>query len=468
MKPSGPKKGIHPQLPGDTPEPKVGTIADQHAAHAQPNDELGQARGFSPSDLEVFQPARTSPSPLGGQEVIAQETMEMSRLSPAIGPIIEPIMGTRWIWQHPEWPRFKWDMGELAEPLAKATGAQGQLRMVGRVLDKNLTREALAEIIQLEGISTSAIEGEYLNPASVAASVARHLNLSWDRTSPLSRDADGLVGVLCDATERHAEPLSIERLCEWQKALFPESRNGMGRIATGTLRPDEVVVQSGPIGRELVDFEGIPRKRLENDLEAFISWFNESRGSINGLVRAGTAHLWLVTLHPFEDGNGRLTRAVTDLALAQDEGRSDFLYRMSSRINAVKGEYYSALKQAQAFDDGMNVTPWLKWFLAQVPEACETSGKTVKRVLAKVAFWAQHRELDLNQRQRKVLNRLLDAGPSGFEGGINARKYENLAKTTKTTATRDLTDLVQAGCLVHVGGGGRSTSYDIPWDQLIQ
>lgn len=468
MKPGGPDKDNSRESSEKPPEPREGPPGDWQAAHAQPGKQLGQAQGPDPSELEVFQPAHPAPSISGYQDVIAQEPKELSRLEPIIGSIYEPIMGTRWIWQHPEWPHFKWDVGELAEPLARATGAQEQLRMVGRVLDKNLTREALAEILQLEGISTSAIEGEYLNPASVAASVARHLKLPWDQSSPLSRDADGLVGVLCDATERHAEPLSVERLCEWQKALFPESRTGMGQIATGVLRPGEVVVQSGPIGRELVDFEGVPRKRLEGDLQAFVSWFNESRDSVNGLIRAGTAHLWLVTLHPFEDGNGRLTRAVTDLALAQDEGRSDFLYRMSSRINAVKGEYYSALKKAQTFGGGVNVTPWLKWFLAQIPVACQSSGEIVKRTLAKAAFWAQHRELDINERQRKVLNRLLDAGPGGFEGGINARKYESLAKTTKATATRDLTDLVEAGCLIHIGGGGRSTSYDIPWGRLMQ
>ena len=154
--------------------------------------------------------------------------------------------------------------------------------------------------------------------------------------------------------------------------------------------------------------------------------------------------------------------------MAQDEARSDFLYRMSARINAVKGDYYSALKQAQAYESDLDITPWLQWFLAQVPEACEGAERTIKQTLAKVAFWSQHRELDLNERQRKVLNRLLDAGPGGFEGGINARKYESLAKTTKATATRDLAALVQAGCLVHVGGGGRSTSYDIPWEQLLQ
>ena len=377
-------------------------------------------------------------------------------------------MKPRWIWQDPEWPHFKWDSGELVVSLAHATGAQGQLRMVSRILDKGLTQEALAQLLQQEGINTSAIEGKHLNPASVAASVARHLNRPWDPLAPLSRDADGLVGVLCDATERHSEPLSIERLCAWQKALFPESEDGPGRVATGVLRPDEVVVQSGPIGREIVHFEGVPRKELQQGLESFVSWFNASKISLNSPLRAGVAHLWLVTLHPFEDGNGRVTRALTDLAFAQEEGRSDFLYRMSSRIHAVRGEYYAALSAAQALESGLDITPWLKWFLTQIPASCAASERIIKQILAKATFWAKHRDLDLNVRQRNVLNRLLDAGPGGFEGGVNARKYEALAKTSKASATRDLAELLQAGCLARIGGGGRSPSYDIPWDRLFQ
>jgi len=374
----------------------------------------------------------------------------------------------RWIWQHPDWPRFTWDLERLAAPLAQATGSQGQLRMAGKVLAPDLTQEALAEILKLEGISTSIIEGQHLDPQSVAASVARHLRLPWNQKAPQSRDADGLIGVLCDATIRFREPLTVERLCEWQKALFPESRSGLGPVATGRLRPDEVVVQSGPAGREIVDFQGVSRVRLERDLAAFCHCFNHPGEGLNGLLRAGITHLWLVTLHPFEDGNGRITRAVTDLALAQDEGRPDFLYRMSARINAVKGGYYAALKTAQAFENGMNVTPWLHWFLTQIPEACTTSERVIRRTLAKVAFWSRHRHADLNERQRKVLNRLLDAGPGGFEGGLSARKYAVLAQTTKPTATRDLADLVRLGCLSPLGGGGRSTSYDIPWDGLLQ
>jgi Fic family protein len=339
--------------------------------------------------------------------------------------------------------------------------------MVGKVLSPDLGREALAEILKIEGVSTSAIEGQVLNPASVAASVARHLRMPLDQQSPQSRDADGLVGVLCDATERFGEQLSVERLCAWQQALFPESMSGLDRVVTGTLRPDEVVVQSGPAGRELVDFEAIPRVRLEAELDAFLSWFNGSQGRVDGMIRAGIAHLWLVTIHPFEDGNGRVTRAVTDMALAQDEGRPDFLYRMSARINEVKGDYYNALRLAQSFDGGMDATPWLQWFLTQIPEACSGSEKVIRKVLGKAVFWTKHREADLNERQRKVLNRLLDAGPGGFEGGLNARKYENLAHTSKPSATRDLAELVQLGCLVHLGAGGRSTAYDIPWEELF-
>ena len=377
-------------------------------------------------------------------------------------------MKPRWIWQHPEWPQFKWDSGELAVPLAHAAGAQGQLRMVSRILDKDLTQEALAQLLQHEGVNTSAIEGKPLNPASVAASVARHLHRPWDPLAPLSRDAEGLVGVLCDATERHSEPLTIERLCTWQKALFPESEEGPGRIATGVLRPGEVLVQSGPIGREIVHFEGIPRKDLQQGMDRFVSWFNASKVSLNNPLRAGLAHLWLVTLHPFEDGNGRITRAVTDMAFAQEEGRNDFLYRMSSRINAVRGEYYAALSVTQSLEGGMDITPWLKWFLAQIPASCADSERIIKQILAKATFWAEHRDLSLNVRQRNVLNRLLDAGPGGFEGGVNARKYEALAKTSKASATRDLAELLQTGCLTRIGGGGRSTSYDIPWDRLFQ
>lgn len=372
-----------------------------------------------------------------------------------------------WLWQHPDWPAFKWDLGALATPLAAAAEAQGQLRMVARLLDPDLTLEARAALLKIEGLSTSAIEGAHLQPASVAASVARHLRLAWDPKAPHSRDADGLVGLLCDATEQVDQDLTATRLCGWQKALFPESRSGLRHIYAGALRPGEVLVQSGPAGREVVDFEGVPRAGLEADLDAFLDWFNGPSRELHGLIRAGLAHLWLVSIHPFEDGNGRIARAVTDLALAQAERGSELLFRMSARIEAVKGEYYSTLQAAQAFAGGLDATPWLAWFLAQVAEACAQSGQVIRSTLAKAAFWVRHRDAGLNERQRQVLNRLLDAGPGQFEGGLNARKYGAIAGTTKPTATRDLADLVERGCLVKVGGGGRSTAYDLPWEHLL-
>ena len=295
-------------------------------------------------------------------------------------------MTTRWIWQHPGWPHFTWDRAALTDVMVSASQAQGQLQMLGRVLDPGLKLEALAELLKVEGLSTSAIEGQMLNPASVAASVARHLHLPVDRTAPPSRDADGLIGVLIDATERFQEPLSETMLCAWQAALFPDSHGGFHTIARGSLRPGEVVVSSGPMGRELIDFEAVPRSALDENMKAFLDWFNQSRAEENPVIRAGLAHLWLVTIHPFEDGNGRVARALTDHALAQGEGRPDFLYRMSARIEAVKAEYYAALKQAQALSSGMDATPWLTWFITQVREACVVSELTIHRTLVKTAF----------------------------------------------------------------------------------
>lgn len=376
-------------------------------------------------------------------------------------------MEANWIWNHPQWPRFQWDMGTLAEPLGAARRAQGRLEMLSGLLDPNLTREALAEVMKVEGVSTSAIEGEKLNPASVAASVARHLGLPWDPDVPLDRSADGLVSVMHDAVQGYKGTLTITKLCEWQSGLFPGGWSGLSRVTAGELRPGEVIVASGPMGREIVHFEGVSRAHLESALKTFVDWFNSSKGQMDGLIRAGTAHLWFVTLHPFDDGNGRITRALTDMAIAQDESRSDGLFRMSSRILSVRNDYYDALQRAQRFHSGMDATPWLKWFLTQVSEACKESERIIQRTLAKAKFWAFHRDAALNERQRKVLNRMLDAGPSGIEGGMNARKYGSIAHSSKPTSSRDLAELLEHGCIVHVGGGGRSTAYDIPWAELL-
>jgi Fic family protein len=226
-------------------------------------------------------------------------------------------------------------------------------------------------------------------------------------------------------------------------------------------------VQSGVIGRETIHFLAVPGSRLEAELDLFINWFNKSRGAMDGLLRAGITHFWLVTLHPFEDGNGRVTRALTDMAIAQDEGRPDSLFRMSSRILEVRKEYYAALQAGQAFGNGQDLTPWLGWFLHQAEMACAGAEQTIRRTLAKARFWATHREDPVNERQRKVLNALLDAGPGGVVGGLTTGKYRGMAKASPATAFRDINDLLAAGCIVQNPGGGRSTSYDIPWESLF-
>jgi Fic family protein len=371
----------------------------------------------------------------------------------------------RWIWQHPDWPGFTWDWERLVEPLGDARQALGRLQMAGQVLTPQATRAVLAEVLALEGVSSSAIEGEPINPASMAASIARHLGLPPDPNAPIDRHAEGIAAVLWDAMRNHASALSVERLCCWHRALFPESRPD---IAVGMLRPGPVQVSTLVSEEEaIVHLMAVPRERLESELDRFIAWFNqdEGRGSLDGLVRAGLTHLWFVTIHPFDDGNGRIARALTDLALAKERA-GDPLARMSTRILQVRPEYYAALENAQAFRNGLEATPWLIWFLRQVAEACAQSERIVRRTLAKGAFWVHHREDPINERQRKVLNRLLDAGPGGFQGGMTTRKYASLTRCSLITASRDLSDLAMLGCLTAFGGG-RSTAYEIPWNALL-
>lgn len=372
-------------------------------------------------------------------------------------------MTTNWIWNQPDWPHFTWDMAVLAEPLAVARRAQGRLDMAGTLLGADLSLEALAEVMKVEGISTSAIEGERLNPESVAASVARHLGMSFEAAQPLDPKAEGLVSVMQDSVQGWKTDLAVERLCGWQNALFPGGWSGFHRVTVGGLRTGEVVVASGALGREVIHYQGVPSERLEAEMAAFVAWFNGSRGKVDGMVRAGVAHLWFVLVHPFDDGNGRVARALTDLASAQDGGGAGGLFRMSSRILAVRHEYYGALREVRSMD----MTPWLVWFLSQVSEACGESERIIQRTLAKARFWATRQGSDLNERQRKALNRMLDAGPGGFEGGMNARKYCAMTRCSKPTASRDLGELLTQGYLVPAGGGGRSTAYGIPWKELM-
>ena len=403
-----------------------------------------------------------SAAPADAAPILPPPPPKALRLGRGILPAPEQIQD-RWIWQHPDWPAFSWNWEQLVQPLGAARQALGRLQMAGQVLDPQSACEVLAKVLALEGVSSSAIEGERINPASMAASVARHLGLPVDPTAPIDRHAEGLTAVLLDALHHHDTPLSVDRLCRWHRALFPESRPD---IAVGQFRPGRVQVESAVTEAEaIIHLLAVPRERLEPEMDRFITWFNEEP-SLDGLVRAGLAHLWFVTIHPFDDGNGRIARVLTDLALTQERA-GDPLARMSTRILQVRPEYYAALEQAQAFRQGLEVTPWLHWFLEQVTEACAQSERIVQRTLAKGIFWTRHRETPITPRQRKSLNRLLDAGPDGFQGGMTTRKYASLTRCSPVTASRDLSDLAHFGCLI-ASGAGRSTSYQIPWESLLE
>ena len=313
-------------------------------------------------------------------------------------------------------------------------------------------------------INTSAIEGERLNVESVRSSLAKRLGLDRAGLTASTPQTDGLADLLLDATHNYEEPLTTQRLYRWHKALFPTGQSGLTPIRVGELRGEESMqVVSGPVGKQTVHFQAPPRQGLEGELDTFVDWFNKSRADagLDPLLRAGLAHLWFVTLHPFADGNGRLARAITDLALAQAEHHSVRFYAMAAAILANRKDYYRILEATQR--DSLAVTAWLEWFLAMLRQTMENALEQIDYVLLKAKFWQRHAQTVLSDRQIKVINRLLDAGPEGFEGGLNARKYVGLAKVSKATATRDLADLVEKDCLQRRPGGGRSTSYEIKW-----
>jgi Fic family protein len=367
-----------------------------------------------------------------------------------------------WIWTQEDWPRFVWDQGALTPMLAQARLAQGKVLGVAHLLDSSLAMEAVAAILVEDGITTSAIEGERLDLDMVRSSVARHLGLSTAGLPAPPRAVDGLIEVLRDATGEFSSPLSDERLFGWQAALFPTGYSGLHRVRTGSLRGDEPMqVVSGCIGHEPVHFTAPPREGLDRELDHFLTWFNASPPELDGLIRAGLAHLWFVTLHPFEDGNGRLARAITDMALSQDECQPMRFFSLSAQILRERESYYRILESTQR--GGLDVTEWLAWFLVQVEASATAADKTVANTLAKAKFWLRHQGADLNERQRKVLNRLLDAGPGGFEGGMTTRKYMGLTGTSRVSAYRELAALVEQGCLTPTGKGGRSSAYEIQW-----
>lgn len=365
----------------------------------------------------------------------------------------------RWIWQQPRWPRFSWDQAALATPLSRARRVQGELLGMARLLDRKQDLAAQLEVLTLEGLKTSAIEGEELDPKAVRSSLARRLGLPTGGSPRPSRSIEGLAEVLLDATQKHDQALTLKRLSGWQAALFPTGRSGLHEIRVGKLRgkaPMRIV--SGPAGRERVHYEAPPHATLAAEIRAFLEWFNKPPPGIDGLIRAGVAHAWFEIVHPFEDGNGRVGRALLDMALAQDEQRSTRLYSLSARFMDVRDEYYAALERTSS--GPLDITPWLVWFLAQMEAAIRSSESIVEAVLTRTRFWMQHSRSEVNERQLKALGRMLDTLPQEFVGGMTNKKYAHLTGASPATAQRDLADLVSKGYLV-LRGAGRSARYEL-------
>ncbi|CAB1057623.1 Fic domain protein, PA0574 type [Olavius sp. associated proteobacterium Delta 1] len=370
----------------------------------------------------------------------------------------------RYIWQRSDWPNFKWQSDQLLDVLGEARFHQGKLLSKISALGMNLSQEAQAEILIEETLKTAAIEGQILDRKSVRSSVAKRLGLPAGGLPAAGRHVDGLVDVLLDATSHYDQSLTPKRLKSWQAALFPTGYSGLRRIRTGKWRgTDPVQVVSGPIGREKIHFEAPPSDKVDLEIRKFISWWEKGSIQMEGLLRAGVAHFRFITIHPFEDGNGRIARALTDMALAQDEKLSQRFYSLSSRIMREREDYYNVLERSQKGD--VDITRWLRWFLGCYRRAVEDSQNLISKILAKAEFWQRHGQTTLNDRQRKVINKLLDAGPGGFEGGLTTRKYVSMAKVSRTTGFREISDLVKKRFLLKNEARGRSVSYDIRWKE---
>lgn len=353
------------------------------------------------------------------------------------------------------WPQFNWDHAAIEKSLGEARHAQG--RLLGRMeaLGFELRSEAMLTALTEDVVKTSEIEGESLNRADVRSSLARRIGIETAGVSPADRSVEGIVEVMLDATENYTAPLTKERLFGWHAALFPTGRSGMRPITVGAWRTDErgpMQVVSGPIGKETVHFEAPAASRLPEEMRRFLDWFN-SEPDVEPVVFAALAHFWFVTLHPFDDGNGRIARAIGDMALARSEGTGKRFYAMASAIQKERRAYYDILEQTQHGD--LDITAWLVWFLGTLKVALAQADDLLSAVRHKAAVWDWLKDQPLNDRQRKVINRLLD----GFEGKLNTSKWAALAKTSKDTALRDITDLVERGVLKRGDGGGRSTHY---------
>jgi Fic family protein len=361
-----------------------------------------------------------------------------------------------YIYQHKAWPNFTWDEKALLKLLTKVRYKQGRLLGKMEGLGFSLKEEATLQTLTQEVLKSSEIEGQILNPEQVRSSIARRLGIEVAGLIPSDRNVDGVVEMVLDATQRYTTELSNERLFGWHAALFPTGRSGMYKIIVGNWRDnskdDPMQVVSGAMGHEIVHYEAPESKILANEMQQFVNWFNSTM-DIDPVLKAGVTHLWFVTIHPFDDGNGRIARAITDMQLARADVSTQRFYSMSAQIRVERNDYYKMLERTQK--GGLDVTEWLEWFLSCYDSALSNTDKTLSTVMQKARFWKNPATANINDRQKLMLNKLLD----GFDGKLNSSKWAKITKCSQDTAGRDINDLVVKELLLKEGAGGRSTSY---------
>ena len=366
-------------------------------------------------------------------------------------------MVTKYIHDLKKWPKFRWNQELLAEQLTAVRHSQG--RLIGRMegLGFKLRTEASLLSLTEEVLKSSEIEGERMDRAQVRSSLAQKLGLNVGGLAVRDRNVEGVVEMMLDATQKFEKPLSAERLFGWHSLLFPTGRSGMSKIRIGKWRNDRggpMQVVSGPMGRKRVHFQAPAAERLNGEMRAFFSWFNGKK-TMDEVLKAGVAHLWFVTIHPFDDGNGRIARAIADLALARSEKSPQRFYSMSAQILSERKMYYEILEATQKGD--LDITAWLEWFLGCLGRSFESAETILGSVIKKAEFWERHGGLPFNDRQKKILNLLLD----GFEGKLTSSKWATLGKCSQDTASRDIQDLLNRKIMVRNPGGGRSTSFSL-------
>ena len=363
-----------------------------------------------------------------------------------------------YIYQLQEWPQFYWDQEKLAKLLAEVRHRQGKLLGRMEAHGFELQKEATLETLTLDVLKSSEIEGEILDINQVRSSIARRLGMDIAGLIPADRNVEGIVEMMVDATQNCNAPLTNERLFDWHAALFPTGRSGMQKIVVGAWRKnvkdDPMQVVSGPVGKEKVHFKAPDADLLDDEMDRFLEWFN-TNSQTDAVIKAGIAHLWFVTIHPFDDGNGRIARAFADMQLARADGTSQRFYSMSAQIRKERKTYYNVLEEIQK--GSLDITAWLQWFLGCLDRAFTATDETLRTVLRKAKFWEHHAKTIFNERQKLMISKLLD----GFDGKLNTSKWAKIAKCSQDTALRDIQDLMDKEVLMKEPAGGRSTNYDL-------